>query len=196
MSKAKMKKIPIQLTLDLTILRILIEHGAQMTIDVVFNLISKQLHKDSRLSELFKLSISRGTMLRNPNHLNSDGYTALYLACKADSCIIVNYLLSVAHCDPNIKSNSEEVPLQMTTNSEIIKYLIRHGAKTSIICISLTEKLWEQINHSNLQSKYLLLEIPQLEKAPLLQHSRQRNGLLLKFFLQEKCLELMKKQLE
>ena len=134
-------EMPIQLTFDLRILRILIEHGAQMTIDVVFELISKRLHKDSRVSEFFKLSTSKGTMLRNPNDLNSDGYTALHLACKADSCVIVNYLLSVAHCDPNIKSSSEEVPLQMTTNPEIIKDLIRHGAKTSIMYKSYKKAL-------------------------------------------------------
>ena len=139
--KSKNDEMPVQLTLDLRILKTLIEHGAQMTTDVVFELISKRLHKDSRVSELFKLSTSKGITLRNPNDLNSDGYTALHLACKADSCIIVNYLLSVAHCDPSIKSSSEEVPLQMTTNPEIIKDLIRHGAKTSIMYKSYRKAL-------------------------------------------------------
>ena len=139
--KSKNKQVPFQLTSDLRIMKILIEHGAQMTMNVVFKLISKQHHTDSRVSELFRLSTRKGTMLRNPNDLNSDGYAALHLACKADSFIIANYLLSVAHCDPNIKSRNEEVPLQITTNPEIIKDLIRHGAKTSIMYKSYKKAL-------------------------------------------------------
>ena len=130
--KNKNEEMPIQLTSDLRIMKSLVEHGAQLTSDVAFKLIL--IHDtDSRVSELFQISIRKGTKLINPNDMNSDGYTALHLACKADSYIVVNYLLSVAHCDPNVKSNSEEVPLQMTINPEIIKVLIRHGAKTSIM---------------------------------------------------------------
>ena len=129
--KSKNEEVPIQLTSDLGIMKKLIEHGAHMTTDVVFNLISNH-HTDSRVNELFKCST---TILWNPNDMNSDGYTALHLACKADSFTIVNFLLSVAHCDPNIKSKSEEVclPLQLTANTKIIKDLIRHGAKTSVM---------------------------------------------------------------
>ena len=194
--KSKNEEVPIQLTSDVKIMKTLIEHGAQITTDVVFELISMH-NTDSQITELFKLSIRKGTILRNPNDLNSDGYTALHLACKADSFPIVKYLLSVAHCNPNIQSNIDEVPLQMTTNPEIIKDLIRYGAKTSIMYKS-HKKLWEQLNHSNLQSRCLLLEIPQLEKVPLLQRSRERKGLLFNFFLflLEKSLELMKRRLE
>ena len=130
--KSKSEEMPIELTSDLRIVKILLEHGAQMTANVVFKLISMH-NTDSIVSELFKLSIRKGTMLWNPNHMNIDGYTILHLACKIDSFTIVNYLLSVAHCDPSIKSRSEEVPLQLTTNIEIIKGLIRHGAKTSMM---------------------------------------------------------------
>ena len=107
-----------------------------MTIDVVFKLISlHNNYEDPRVTELFKLSTTKGTTLRNPNYMNCDGYTALHLACKADHFTIVNYLLSVAHCDPNIKSENEEMclPLQLTTNTNIIKSLIRHGTKTRIM---------------------------------------------------------------
>ena len=45
----------------------------------------------------------------------------------------VNFLLSQTHCDPNVKNNNDEVPLQMTANSDIIKDLIRYGAQTSIM---------------------------------------------------------------
>ena len=136
----KYGKVPIQLTSDLKIMKILIEHGAQIIADIVFKLIS-MYSSDCEVLELLKLSISKGTMLWNPNDCNIDGYTALHLACKADSFNIVNYLLSVAHCDPNIKSNTGEVPLQMTTNPEIIRDLIRYGAKTSIMYKSYKKAL-------------------------------------------------------
>ena len=45
----------------------------------------------------------------------------------------MNFFLTVAHSDPNIKSKIEEVPLQMTANTEIIKDLMKHGAKTRMM---------------------------------------------------------------
>jgi ankyrin repeat protein len=132
--KSKNQEVPIQLTSDLRTIKKLVEYGAQMTTDVVFKLISMH-SSDSRVPELFNISTRKGTMLWNSNGLNSDGYTALHLACQADNFAIINYLLSVAQCDPNYKSESKEMclPLQLTTNTEIIKALIRHGAKTNIM---------------------------------------------------------------
>ena len=130
------EEAPLQLTSDLRIMKSLVQHDAKMTTDVVFKVISSKYASDPRASEILKLSINKGTMLWNPNDLNCDGYTALHLLCKDDNETMVNLLLSVAHCDPNVKSNREEVPLQMTTNTEIIKDLIRHGAKTSIMYAS------------------------------------------------------------
>ena len=51
-----------------------------------------------------------------------------------------------------------------------------------VLCTILTKRLWEQVNLSNLQSKYLLLEILLSERAPSLQHSRRKLALLLVFF--------------
>ena len=125
--KSKNEKMPIQLTADLGITKTLVEHGAQMTTDVVFKLISKH-HTDSRVSELFEISITRETMLRNPNYLNSDGYTVLHLACKAECVIIVTYLLTIAHCDPNIKGGIDGyTALHLACkaeNSTIVKHLL------------------------------------------------------------------------
>ena len=221
-------KVVLQLTLEMTIMETLVQHGAKLTANVVFELISSrnQYLSDSSICKLFILSKRKETMLWNPDHLNrdgktalhlacehnrsgivnyllteakcdvntidsqtslleltdkleiakmliihgarvspkvvvkflamekvqekatlvklmlktwnpydrdTDGYTALHLACLEDNPIIVNLLLTVAHCDPNIKSRSEEVPLQMTTSTGIIKDLIKHGAKTSIM---------------------------------------------------------------
>ena len=72
-------------------------------------------------------------LMWNPNITNSEGNTALHLACRAYQQDTVNFLLSQAHCDPNVKNNNEEVPLQMTTNSDIIRDLIRYGAQSIIM---------------------------------------------------------------
>ena len=125
-------QMPLQVTSNPRIMTKLLEHGAKMPADVVFKLIMSS-EKDSIIHEILTLSIRKQAMLWNPNELNSNGYTALHLACKAGNPSLVNLLLSEAHCDPNFKSINEDVPLQMTTNPEIIKNLIRHGAKTSIM---------------------------------------------------------------
>ena len=128
--KSKSEEVPIQLTSDLRITKTLVEHGAQLTTDVVLKLISKH-HTDSRVSEFFEISIARETMLRNPNYLNSDGYTVLHLACEAECVIIVTYLLSVAHCDPNIKGGIDGyTALHLACkaeNSTIVNHLLSVG---------------------------------------------------------------------
>ena len=146
-------RMPIQLTSvsHLRIMKTLIEHGAQMTTDIVIKLISK--HTNSSVSEFFKLATRKGTILQNPNDLNSDGYTALHLACRAHSLTIVNYLLSVAHYDPNVKSkkfndkqrlidyltecwcdpncldSKGRMPIQLTSDLRIMKKLIEYDAQ-------------------------------------------------------------------
>ena len=132
-------KTPLQMTSDSRIMTKLIEHDAKITAEDVFKLITSD-KRDSIINEILTLSARKGAILC-PNELNSDGYTALHLACKAENPARVNSLLSEAHCDPNIKSNSEEVALQMTTNPVIIKDLIRHGAKTSIMYASYQNSL-------------------------------------------------------
>ena len=135
-NKNYIDEVPLQLTSDLGIMKTLVEHGAQMTTYVAYKLISKCNKEPQRAIDLFELSIRKGTMLWNPNDLNSDGYTALHLGCKVDTFAIVNILLTVAHYDPNIKSQSGEMPLQLTANTEVIEDLIRHGAKTSMMYVS------------------------------------------------------------
>ena len=122
-------------TTNLEIAKMLIRHSARVTPEMVLRF--EAMEASENKPKLIKLMITTW----NPNDKDSDGYTALHLACKADNPTTVNLLLSVAHCDPNITSKSEEVPLQMTTNTEIIKDLIRHGAKTSIMYESYQNSL-------------------------------------------------------
>ena len=116
-------KLPIELTTNIGIVSLLLEHGATMTPKLVLKLIATESIPNDRLVQL----------LWNPNIANSDGNTALHLACQVDQEDTVNFLLSQTHCNPNVKNNNEEVPLQKTTNSDIIKDLIRYGARTSIM---------------------------------------------------------------
>jgi ankyrin repeat protein len=154
-AKSKNEEVPIQLTSDLCIMKKLVEHGAQMTTDVAFKLISMHSSNFRVLDQaLFKLLT---TMLWNPNDLNSDGYTALHLACKVNSFTIVNFLVSVAHCNPNVNSKNEEVPIQLTSSLKIMKTLVEHGAQMT------TDVVFKLV--SNYSSDFRVPELFQLSVA-------------------------------
>ena len=116
-------ELPIELTVSIDTVSLLLEHGATMTPELVLKFAATESIPNDQLAQL----------MWNPNIANSDGNTALHLACQAYQPDTVNFLLSQAHCDPNIKNKNEEIPLQMTTNSDIIKDLIRHGARTNMM---------------------------------------------------------------
>ena len=118
--------------------------------DTILHLLCKSEIDENKVIQLLKYYLKEDILKSNPNirdrggnvaiHLacnpdvkNSEGNTALHLACRFRKPNIVNFLLSQANCDPNVKNNKKEVPLQMTTNSGIIKDLIRYGAQTSIM---------------------------------------------------------------
>ena len=124
-------QMPLQLTSDSKIMKLLIEHGAKMTTDVVFKVISSRHISHSSAIELFTLSTKKGMMLWNTHDLNSSDETALHLACKRDKPAIVNYLLTEAKCDPNANDRYQCPPLESTTNFEIAKMLIEHGARVT-----------------------------------------------------------------
>ena len=115
-------QVPLELTINMDCITTLIEHGASLTPELLLKFVSEESIPKHLLPEV----------IHNPDYIiNSEGNTALHLACKMDKQNIVNFLLSLIHCDPNIKNNNDEVPLQMTTNPDIIKNLIKHGAQTS-----------------------------------------------------------------
>ena len=114
----------------------------------------------------------------DPNIRSSiGGYTALHLACKADNYTIVKLLLSVAHCDPNSKSRSGEV----TTNPEVIKDLIRYGAKTSIMYKSCKKALG---TNKPLQPpvKVFIVGNPSVGKSTLTAALKTEKGVITQFF--------------
>ena len=121
--KNSRNEMPIELTTNIDTISLLIEHGATITTELILKFTAIKSIQSHQLAQ----------QIWNPDITNSDGSTALHLACQASLTDTVNFLLSQAHCDPNIKNNNEEVPLQMTTNSDIIKDLIRYGAQTSIM---------------------------------------------------------------
>ena len=123
MMKNLRNELPIELTTNIDTIILLTEHGATIPPELVLELIATEIIPNDLIAQL----------MWNPNITNSDGNTALHLACQADQQDTVNFLLSQALCDPNIKNNNDEVPLQMTTNSDIIKDLIRYGARTSMM---------------------------------------------------------------
>ena len=116
-------ELPIELTTNIDTISLLMEHGAILTPKLIVKFAKLKSIPNDRLAQL----------IWNPNITNSDGNTALHLACQANKPETVNFLLSQALCDPNVKNNSKEVPLQMTTNADIIKDLIRYGAQTSMM---------------------------------------------------------------
>ena len=123
MEKNLRNELPLELTVNIGTVSLLVKHGATMTPELVLKFAAIESIPNDRLAQV----------MWNPNIANSDGNTALHLACQADQPNTVNFLLSQTPCDPNIKNNNDEVPLQMTTNSDIIKDLIRYGAQTSIM---------------------------------------------------------------
>ena len=108
----------LRLTTNLNVVKLLIKHGARATPELVHRFVAmEEVPNRQPLIELMLTSW-------NPDDRDTYGRTALHYACSASHHTNVILLLSVANCDPNIKSNREEVPLQMTTNPIIIKNLI------------------------------------------------------------------------
>ena len=107
--------------------------------DYFFHALCQSKIEENKLLEVIQHYLQEEGL--NPDILDSNENTALHFACQTDNPTMVNLLLSVIHCDPNIKNKNKEVPLQMTTNSDIIKDLIRHGAKTSMMYESCQNSL-------------------------------------------------------
>ena len=119
--------MPLQVTSNSRVIEKLINYGAQVTADVVFQMVSSKHITDSSASELLSLSSRKETMSWHPEDLNSDGDTALHIAHKLNKPVILDYLVK---CDPNANKLIHSL-LQLTTNLKVAKILIKHGAKVT-----------------------------------------------------------------
>ena len=65
----------------------------------------------------------------DPNSIcNSSGDTALHLSVVYHRPVVVLFLLSEAKCDPNCRNYKKQTPLQLATDSAVIRDLIHYGA--------------------------------------------------------------------
>ena len=156
------EKRPCNLTLKLEMIELLINHGGTTTSDIVFTLLFNVEHLLEHMSDIenvikfFKLGINNTTW--NPNDRNDEDDTALYVACytvnhnilfnqsRAGMILqtkrkIIHTLLSEAHCDPNVINSEGKTPLEVTRDPEVLRDLIRHGAKTDIMYKSHSKAL-------------------------------------------------------
>ena len=60
---------------------------------------------------------------------DTSGNTAFHLACRYQRREVVKYLLESGKVDPNISTQAGEMPMNITRDPDIIKYLVRGGAK-------------------------------------------------------------------
>ena len=86
------KQMPIQVTSDLNIMKILVKYGAKVTSDVVFKVIANITNQTVNVvTEILLPSLRKKNLVWNPNDMNKNGDTALHLACKVDKAVIVRF---------------------------------------------------------------------------------------------------------
>ena len=110
---------PLMLTSSINIIRELIEHVSNPIV-----LLTNPLVDEKEILKLVK-EIKKVTL---KSTTDTNGNTALHLACSTDRATVVTYLLKDIHVNVNAKNESDTVPIQLAKKSEIIRELIRHGA--------------------------------------------------------------------
>ena len=105
--------------------------------DCVFHVLFQSTISNKNLIELMKYYIQENDL--NPDLLDSNGNTALHIACRVNKPALVPFLLNEARCDPNVKNQNKCVPLDIAINPEIIYQLCRHD---QIAVFSWTVKGW------------------------------------------------------
>ena len=111
----------------LSIARYLIEKGCDPGVTDVHE--RSSLHHACRSSnvKLVKCLVTQSNGC-DPRRVDSSGDTALHIACQSNSPEVVRYLLSETMSDIYAVNEQGQTPLDLTTNFEIIKEFIRHGA--------------------------------------------------------------------
>ena len=94
--------------------------------DVCERILSDDIDEEQSL-ELLECLIQQYNW--NPNDTTKNGDTALHLACKADRLTTVKYLFSIDgfKYDPYKKNKLNQSPIELTSNQDIIRELIKHG---------------------------------------------------------------------
>ena len=100
-------------------------------LDLIFNMTSLTNCDETQCVELLKHLLNNCKCTWKPADKTSSGNTALHLACQANKCVIVDFLLTKANCDPNITNNDGVTPIQLTYYFSIIYNLAVHGAVVS-----------------------------------------------------------------
>ena len=157
------------MTTKLNVAKLLIEHGARVTQEEVlrFEDMKTTLKKHDFITlKLVLIQLMSTTW--NPDDRDSDGYTALHLACKADNSSVVEILLSIGHCDPNVKSNDEEMPIQLTSDLKVMKILVEHNAKMT------ADAIFNVIKHVTESGAVELFSLS-LKKGTMLWHPTDLN---------------------
>ena len=95
--------------------------------DVCKRILSDDI-KEAQRFEMFECLIKQYNW--NPNEKTNDGENALHLACKADKCDAVKYLLSLEDTtiDVSAKNRCGQAPIELTSSTHIIKELLKYGA--------------------------------------------------------------------
>ena len=67
---------------------------------------------------------------------NFEENTLLHLTCRNvfqrnNVMVLTDYLLTEANCDPNCTNNNGKMPLQLTSDAQVMAKLVKHGAKVT-----------------------------------------------------------------
>ena len=136
---------PLQMTDNPNVITDIIIHGADS--QQAYRKLFFDTDEKTSLSIIKHITTEKSFTLQlwNPSQITCRGENALHYACIVDRALTLHYLLSVAKCDPNTKNNNGETPLDITSNHQIIKYLIQYGADLDCIYKKLTCEMSEEM---------------------------------------------------
>lgn len=130
---------PLQSTTNPEIVKVLLKQGAVIDGSEVLKWLS------GTMKELSVLQVVRYLIDNNiwdPNEAVDyiQGDTILHLACEHNQNSVVEYLLTVPNCNPNVLNNLGKTPIQLTSNLRIVKLLLKQGAE-----VNDSDNWWDNI---------------------------------------------------
>ena len=117
-------KTPLWVTKSSEVFKIFMQYSPA---DVCERILSDDIDEEQSL-ELLQCLIQQHNW--NPSDSTKNGDTALHLACKVDRLTTVKYLFSIDtfKYDPYAKNKFNQTPIELTSSTEIIRELIKHGS--------------------------------------------------------------------